>query len=192
MPTAYDPEVQIISHVVAGFRWAALQLFRGQGRPARQRSAGTRRCGHVCDAAVARARHRYGGRSMSTRFAEWEKPSEGISTSRPHWQQRTAQAHRRLTKLGIPSRLIIDDFGHSTESGRGVKQTEDLLAEPSRIAQRSSVLKPSGWGGQDKVASPTRVDRAPAAGLPAVGLTAILSSNAATLLGLQRQSSQAR
>ena len=77
-----------------------------------------RRCGHVCDAAVARARHRYGGRSMSTRFAEWEKPSEGIYTSRPHWQQRTAQAHRRLTKLDIPSRLTIDDFGHSTESGR--------------------------------------------------------------------------
>jgi AcrR family transcriptional regulator len=40
------------------------------------------------------------------------------STQPTHWQQRTAQAHRRLTKLGIPSRLTIDDFGHSTESGR--------------------------------------------------------------------------
>ena len=115
-------------------------------------------------------------------------PRRASTQADPIGSSETAQAHRRLTKLGIPSRLTIDDFGHSTESGRGVKQTEDPLAEPSRIAQRSSVLKPSGWGGPDKVASPTRVDRAPAVGLPAVGLTAILSSNAATLLGLQRQS----
>jgi len=44
----------------------------------------------------------------------------------------------------------------------------------------------ASWGGaraEDRGLTDP-VDRAPAAGLPAAGLTAVLSSNAATLLGL--------
>ena len=55
------------------------------------------------------------GGSMSARFAEWEKPSVGINTTPANWRRHMAQAHRRLTRLGIPQQPTADDLGQSVQ-----------------------------------------------------------------------------